>query len=440
MDLLVEREKQPSYFQDAIFDDVNFDVDKSLADFESLLDNNDDIFSFLMDPKKDFPLDDEIDSNASSPANSSQIVPDRLVSTDSDSPMEFSIDNMSSSSSSGYSDSSPAPVGDTNLEYIFVTDGVEEIIEDTTIDMGICADVEVLTTDVNSLDDDDDAFSTVNVITEIIPNDIKIELASTLPQLELTEEEKKLLGKEGISLPEYLPLTKAEEKNLKRIRRKIRNKESAQNSRKRKKDYVDGLESRVKMCTTQNIELKKKISHLQGQNQSLITQLRKLQAMVATNTNKPAQMSACALVLMLSFALFLFPSFRTGMDNETQQFPATPASSIRSPFAGNSRSLLYHSPNAPLSVDNKYGIQNANDNYHEPSTSKAVPMAPSTSRFESKYETVEAMKSSALLADDFKELPVIEKTSSAPSATNLSKNAQSRTIVVNAPPHNRNAY
>ncbi|KAM9369156.1 LOW QUALITY PROTEIN: cyclic AMP-responsive element-binding protein 3-like protein 3 [Phaethornis superciliosus] len=127
-------------------------------------------------------------------------------------------------------------------------------------------------------------------------------------ELVLTEDEKKLLVKEGVTLPTQLPLTKYEERVLKKIRRKIRNKQSAQESRKKKKEYIDGLESRVSACTAQNQELQRKVLHLEQQNSSLLEQLKKLQALVVQSSNKAAQTGTCIGVLLLSFMLILFPS------------------------------------------------------------------------------------------------------------------------------------
>ncbi|XP_053560402.1 cyclic AMP-responsive element-binding protein 3-like protein 4 [Bombina bombina] len=136
-----------------------------------------------------------------------------------------------------------------------------------------------------------------------------LSVESLYPELHLTDEEKRLLTQEGVALPSNLPLTKAEERILKKVRRKIRNKQSAQDSRKRKKEYIDGLESRVAACSAQNQELHKKVVELEKHNVSLITQLRKLQTLIKQTSNKAAQTSTCVLILVFSLALLIFPSY-----------------------------------------------------------------------------------------------------------------------------------
>ncbi|XP_059836075.1 cyclic AMP-responsive element-binding protein 3-like protein 4 isoform X2 [Hypanus sabinus] len=129
------------------------------------------------------------------------------------------------------------------------------------------------------------------------------------PDLLLTEEEQRLLSQEGIILPSNLPLTKAEERILKKVRRKIRNKQSAQESRRRKKEYIDGLESRVAACTAQNQELQKQVEQLEHHNLSLISQLRRLQSLIKQTSNKAAQTSTCVMILVCSLMLLIFPSY-----------------------------------------------------------------------------------------------------------------------------------
>ncbi|XP_023719218.1 cyclic AMP-responsive element-binding protein 3-like protein 2 isoform X2 [Cryptotermes secundus] len=100
----------------------------------------------------------------------------------------------------------------------------------------------------------------------------------------LTEEEKRTLLAEGYPIPTRLPLTKAEEKSLKKIRRKIKNKISAQESRRKKKEYMDALERKVEVLTGENTDYKKKIESLEENNASLLSQLQKLQALVARSS------------------------------------------------------------------------------------------------------------------------------------------------------------
>uniref|UniRef100_A0A8C5C9W3 Cyclic AMP-responsive element-binding protein 3-like protein 4 n=1 Tax=Gadus morhua TaxID=8049 RepID=A0A8C5C9W3_GADMO len=114
--------------------------------------------------------------------------------------------------------------------------------------------------------------------------------------LRLTEEEQRLLNQEGIALPNNLPLTKAEERILKKVRRKIRNKQSAQDSRRRRKEYIDGLEGRAAACSAQNKDLQRTVDHLEKHNRSLMAQLRRLQSLIKQTVSKGAQTSTCILI------------------------------------------------------------------------------------------------------------------------------------------------
>lgn len=138
---------------------------------------------------------------------------------------------------------------------------------------------------------------------------------SEYPKLLLSIEEKRLLAKEGIALPAHYPLTKHEERELKRIRRKIRNKISAQDSRKRKKEYVDGLEERVRKCTDENQTLLKRIKLLQSQNQNLMNQMKKMQTLLTKGGNKSVQPATCLMVLLMSMALIAAPNMKFKQDS-----------------------------------------------------------------------------------------------------------------------------
>ncbi|XP_072161318.1 uncharacterized protein CrebA isoform X2 [Bemisia tabaci] len=161
----------------------------------------------------------------------------------------------------------------------------------------------------------------------------------TYPKLQLTAEEKRLMEKEGIALPTHYPLTKQEERELKRIRRKIRNKISAQDSRKRKKEYVDALEERVKQCNEENKALLKRVKVLQHENETLVAQLGKAQTQSSTSQAPPA---TCLLVLLLSLALIVAPNLRSQKAaNGAVEKELMLESQSSSPFGGRTRHLLF---------------------------------------------------------------------------------------------------
>jgi len=94
--------------------------------------------------------------------------------------------------------------------------------------------------------------------------------------LKLTEEEKRMLVSEGYRVPERLPLSKMEERSLKKIRRKIKNKISAQESRRKKKEYMDRLEERFELYSSELQKWQGRHRELEKQNAALQQQIDQL--------------------------------------------------------------------------------------------------------------------------------------------------------------------
>lgn len=166
----------------------------------------------------------------------------------------------------------------------------------------------------------------------------------------LTEEERRTLVAEGYPVPTKLPLTKAEEKALKKIRRKIKNKISAQESRRKKKEYMDALEKKVENCSNENTELRRKVETLECTNKSLLQQLQALQALVAGKVSKSCrvagtQTSSCLMVVVLCFALFLgsfYPSSLMSPSTVTETDHTSKQMAVKDPYTSvvKSRNLL----------------------------------------------------------------------------------------------------
>ncbi|XP_037071197.1 uncharacterized protein LOC119092337 [Pollicipes pollicipes] len=106
----------------------------------------------------------------------------------------------------------------------------------------------------------------------------------------LTEEEKRTLVTEGYTVPSRLPLSKTEERSLKKIRRKIKNKISAQESRRKKKEYMDQLERRLVRIVAENDGYHARLAELEDEHRQLGNQHSQLETRNALLLRQLAQM------------------------------------------------------------------------------------------------------------------------------------------------------
>lgn len=110
----------------------------------------------------------------------------------------------------------------------------------------------------------------------------------------LTEEEKRTLIAEGYAIPQRFPLSKSEERSLKKVRRKIKNKISAQESRRKKKEYLEELERRCE-------EMECRIMELEREN-NLLNSLRNNNTQLIANSD-PTTTTTTRLILSSSSIL-----------------------------------------------------------------------------------------------------------------------------------------
>ncbi|XP_071398499.1 cyclic AMP-responsive element-binding protein 3-like protein 2 [Centroberyx affinis] len=125
---------------------------------------------------------------------------------------------------------------------------------------------------------------------------------------------------------------------------------SAQESRRKKKEYMDALEKKVETCSNENNELRRKVENLECTNKSLLQQLQSLQAVVAGKVPKSCrvagtQTSSCLMVVVLCFALFLgsfYPSSLTPCSTITETGHNSKQLAVKESYTATvkSRSLL----------------------------------------------------------------------------------------------------
>jgi len=120
----------------------------------------------------------------------------------------------------------------------------------------------------------------------------KLPPASEIPLNDwISKNQAALVALDSISFEEYISVvekrktefTPKEAAQLKDIRRKIRNRESARNSRQKKKDKLEGLQSQVNELRDHNAALREEISSLDAQKQALHNELAHIHKVISQN-------------------------------------------------------------------------------------------------------------------------------------------------------------
>ena len=127
---------------------------------------------------------------------------------------------------------------------------------------------------------------------------LKMNYGGRTADKKLSKDEMAALENEGLNVDDYLDTknwTKSQERIIKRIRRKIRNKKSAHESRRRKKEFVEGLQEEFQSVKDENASLRKRVVQLEGQNSQLKGHVAKLKAFISAASQRTAQATTARL-------------------------------------------------------------------------------------------------------------------------------------------------
>ncbi|KAL7062233.1 hypothetical protein AAHC03_01434 [Spirometra sp. Aus1] len=100
-------------------------------------------------------------------------------------------------------------------------------------------------------------------------------------RLVLSAEERRLLSRMGHKVPTMFPLSRNDERVIRAVRRKIRNKLSAKASRARRQEYLQTLEMRIHSCHKENERLRSRVGELEKEKRGLLANLRKMRSYLA---------------------------------------------------------------------------------------------------------------------------------------------------------------
>ncbi|EFA81287.1 putative basic-leucine zipper transcription factor [Heterostelium album PN500] len=177
----------------------------------------------------------------------------------------------------------------------------------------------------------------------------------------LTREELlKLTGKEPVRIEDTPTTCLADERQVKKQRRLIKNRESAQLSRMRKKIYIEDLEKKIGDLTTENGSLRDEVLYLQGiikqfasTNPEISNQLQQHESMRTKNAKAAG---VCLLIIIFSIGIFLNP-----------QQQSQPTFTTNSNSLVNTRRALSNSNNNNANSDLYLSMTNVDDDEVVPS-------------------------------------------------------------------------